>query len=283
MVNNFDQNDNDAAIAHGFAAAGFTLFGLGLLGSTKTLASVQILGLVKFGAFVPYTWAALGVVLIAVVIAGALDDTPLEEWAGNGPFCLKEGSNKFKYLQEDESLAYTVLASCLFSPRIEMRRLSHPAGENTQKGDIVVTVHLPNFVTDDVLDVHASMQQSTPKGRNAIMGPQQTLHHDHKVEIQDDDGYLKAVEFYYRDTSERRTVWRAKARIIKTPDGIILPDPPRRQETGKVIDPHGRIPEKPVRKNGESDADFKTRQTAYQTSLEVINEDIPGWVYAKLL
>jgi hypothetical protein len=89
-----------------------------------------------------------------------LKGKPLKEWAGNGPFCAGNGSNEFRYLREDEALAHAVLANCLFSPRIEMRKLANPAGESPRKGDIVVTVHLPKVEEHDVLDARACIEQA---------------------------------------------------------------------------------------------------------------------------
>lgn len=285
LVDNFEENDADAAIGHGIAAAGFTIFGLALLGGTEVLAGAQFLWLFQLGALAPYTWVALGIVLIGVVIASALNDEPIEEWAANGPFCKGDGSDDFAYLRNDEELSYAALASCLFSPRIKIRRLGNPVRNDTKKGDLVVKVHLPNFNTGkDVLDVRACIQKPKPNtGRAVVMAPQQSLTPYSVKQITGDGGHLTAIEYYYRDTSGHQSFshWYAKARII-TPEGLILPEPKRRQGTGEIIDPKGRIPEKPVQKKGESNEDFKRRQETYQAELNTIDKDIPGWVYADL-
>jgi len=277
MLNNFDQHDNDAAIAHGIAAAGFTLFGLGLLGSAAL--SSKIACLAPLGVFAPYTWAALAVVLLGVAIAAAVEDKPLEEWAGNGPFCAGNGSNEFRYLREDEALAHAVLANCLFSPRIEMRKLSNPAGKSPRKGDIVVTVHLPKVEEHDVLDARACIEQAKSvdcrNGQVTQWGWQIPLP-PYDVQPCITDGRMTALEYYFRVPDEigNSTIkmpyrWQAKARLIMA-DGPILPDPVRQEKTGEVIDPKNKIPAEPVQWN-------------YQKQLNAIDEEVPGWVYAKPL
>jgi hypothetical protein len=292
VVKNFAQHDNDAAIAHGIAAAGFTLFGLGLLGSTKALATTQILGLVELGAFAPYTWAALGVVLLGVAIAAAVEDTPLEEWAGNGPFCRGNGSDKFKYLRENEALAHAVLANCLFRPRIEMRELPNPAGVNTRNGDIVVTLYLPKREENDVVDVRTCIEPAKSvdcRNNKVTQWSWQIPVTPYDVQPCIADGRITALEYYFRVPDEISNAkikmpyrWQAKARLIMA-EGPILPDPDRQEKTGETLDPKNKIPVEPVRKKGESDPAFELRQWNYQKQLNDVDEEVPGWVYAKPL
>ncbi len=253
-----------------------------------------------------------------MLFASALDDKPLEEWAANGPFCKGKGSDHFAYLCTDEKLAYAALVDCLFSPRIEMQRLSVPTGKAANKaddrlkschntsilgsgdrlkqchtsapafinGDLVVTVHLPNFKTgQDVLDVRACVQKPEPHpgGPAIAMGPQEMLTPYCVKQICEDGAQVTAMQYFYRDTSYHQafSCWHAKARII-TADGPILPEPKRREKTGKVIDPKGKILEEPQKKEDESDEEFKQREDAYQAKLNIVDESVPGWVYADL-
>jgi hypothetical protein len=70
--------------------------------------------------------------------------------------------------------------------------------------------------------------------------------------------------------------------IFKAPDGIFLPDPERREGTGEVINPKGKFHHKPEREENESAEHYLKRYEEYQTQLDIINQDVPGWVYADL-
>lgn len=76
--------------------------------------------------------------------------------------------------------------------------------------------------------------------------------------------------------------WKAKARLIMA-EGSILPDPARKEKTGEVLDPKNKIPVEPVRQGGESDSAFFLQQWNYETQVNDIDEEVPGWVYAKPL
>jgi hypothetical protein len=71
MFDELGENDEDAAVGHGIAAAGFSLMGLALLGAGTEIAALAV--------FVPYLWVAVGVVLIGVIIANACNNSPLED------------------------------------------------------------------------------------------------------------------------------------------------------------------------------------------------------------
>ncbi len=153
MVDQLGENDNDAAVGHGIAAAGFLL-----MGGTLAAKAAGVLVAVS-----PWVWAATGLVLLGVIIANACNDTSLEEWAANGPFAIDEGDEKFSYLRDaqNDHLAYNALANCLFTPRIEIKRLTVPVFNESQKGDIRVTVHLPSYKDGkDEIDVRTYCEQA---------------------------------------------------------------------------------------------------------------------------
>jgi hypothetical protein len=161
-----------------------------------------------------------------------------------------------------------------------------PVTPDFRRGDLVVTVHLPKFkLGEDVLDVRACIQKPEPHpGGPAIdMRPQEPLTPYCIKQITHDSVNVTAMEYYYRDTSGHQSFsrWHAKARII-TADGPILPEPERREGTGEVIDPKGKIPQRPEQEKGESDEAFKQREDKYQAKLNIIDESVPGWVYAEL-
>ncbi len=293
MLDNTQEGDYDAAFGHGLAAAGFAGFGLTLLGSIKILANTKFLWLFRLGALAPYGWAALSLVLLGVVIANALDDAELEEWAKNGPFAKDGGSEDFRYLREGleaEKTSYAMLASALFSPKISMRRLKFPESGESQAGDIVVRVDLPRFtIGQDTLDVRAAVrrqQYDVLDCHGQRLGPQETLFPYQVKQFTDENGSLTAKEYFYQDTSGLHSAarWLAKARVI-TAEQVVLPDPKRRRGTGQVIDPEGKMVNAPARRKEETEEEYQERllnDPDYQQALHTIDKNAPGWVFDEL-
>ncbi|WP_148204363.1 hypothetical protein [Syntrophotalea carbinolica] len=283
MLDELGENDEDAAVGHGIAAAGFGLMGLTLFGAGTEIAA--------FTALVPYLWVAVGVVLIGVIIANACNNTPLEDWAANGPFSNQEGDEKFNHLRDAEKdhLAYNTLANCLFTPRIEIERLSTPVFNESQPGDIRITVHLSNFtVGQDEIDVrtYASermMMQSTmhlnPNTQVIHWMPPKTLSPFIIKQLKTGQ-QVTAMEYYYHSTDH--DYWQTKGRIILAQGPTILPDPAPPQGTKTKR----KNLEKPIKKTEETEAAFQQRLDTYekeQAKLDLLfDKDIPGWVYASL-
>jgi hypothetical protein len=287
MVDNFAENDDDAAIGHAIAAIGFAFVGLAFLGKAGVGA------LVCLG---PYVWAGVAVVLIGVAIAGLFDDSPLETWAANGPFCKGKGAAKFSYLRDKtfDYIAHNKLASILYSPRIEIREVTVPPFTESKKGDILVRVHLINFKVDDEIEVRTCVRRATETrytmAEQVARWSSQTPMTPYAIRQCTTNGLITAMEYYYRDSVApsvktnaplRLQLWQTKARLLVA-DGPVLPDPEREEKTGEVIDPQHKIPVEPARKNGESEQEFNARQKLYQKQLDDIDEDVPGWIYAKL-
>lgn len=283
MLDELGENDEDAAVGHGIAAAGFGLMGLALLGAGTEIAA--------FAVFVPYLWVAVGVVLIGVIIANACDNSPLEDWAANGPFSIEEGDEKFSHLRDakNDHLAYNALANCLFTPRIEIERLSTPVFNESQPGDIRVTVHLPNFtVGQDEIDVRTYASERMMMQSTLHLNPNTQVTHWMPPKTQSPfiikqlktGQQVTAMEYYYHSTAH--DYWHAKGRIFLAQGPTILPEPAPPQGTKTKR----KNLEKPIKKPWEADADFLKRYETYekeQAKLDILfDKDIPGWVYAKL-
>jgi hypothetical protein len=156
----------------------------------------------------------------------------------------------------------------------------------------VVTVHLPKVEEHDVLDARACIEQAKSvdcRNNKVTNWGWQIPVPPYDVQPCITDGRMTALEYYFRVPDEigNSTIkmpyrWQAKARLIMA-DGPILPDPVRQEKTGEVIDPKNKIPAEPVRQAGESDSAFELRQWNYQKQLNAIDEEVPGWVYARPL
>jgi hypothetical protein len=183
----------------------------------------------------------------------------------------------------------------LFSPRIEIREVTVPTFTDSKKGDILVRVHLINFkVGLDEIDVRTCVRRATETrytmAEQVARWSSQTPMTPYAIRQCTTNGLITAMEYYYRDAVApsvktnaplRLQLWQTKARLLVA-DGPVLPDPEREEKTGKVIDPQHKIPVEPARKDGESEQEFKARQELYQKQLDGIDEDVPGWIYAKL-
>jgi hypothetical protein len=271
MVDQLGENDNDAAVGHGIAAAGFSLMGFALLGKAR---------IALFAIFSPWLWAATGLVLLGVIIANACNDTSLEEWAANGPFAIDEGDEKFNYLRDaqNDHLAYNALANCLFTPRIEIKRLMAPVFNESQKGDIRVTVHLPSFKEEkDEIDVRTYCEQadtiSCITTKVETWAPRIPVK-PFIVKQLDTDGQVTAIQYYYHipdfsfDTPCR---WATKARLFLADGPTMLPDPgyPQFEHTAALPGP-------PLQSCHETETTVGTEQDADY------NPKDPGWVYTQL-
>jgi hypothetical protein len=113
MIRNTNEGD-DAAIAHGVMASGFTIVTMSEIAGFAAAYGAK-------GLIIEFLAGPIGWIGLAVVLAGAAllswvftEDTPLEEWLANGPFSHKQDLN-----------------------------LSHPHGRNRQAGE------RERFVADD--------------------------------------------------------------------------------------------------------------------------------------
>ncbi len=269
-------------MANGLSAAGFTLYGFGLLG--KAAVEEEILWLAGFTVFTPYMTSALVIVLLSVFLANALEDTPIEEWAANGPFGKDEGDHDFAYLREDETVAYNALANALYTPSIEVKRLTAPAFAESKKGDIRVTVKLPNFtIEQDEVDLRAYACKKLVLHSTMHLNPNTMVtYRESPVQQQPfiikqriTGGRLTAVEYYFH--SDNLDTWQAKARLFLAEGPTLVPDPTYVLKGVR----ENRQYQPPVQQPDESNTAYLQRYEAHQAKKDAaIDPSIPGWVYS---
>ncbi len=249
-LDEFAENDHDAAIALGVAAAGFAAWGGGAL----AMAAESALG-------GPLALAGALVVLLGVIAYAWLDDSELEEWAANGPFNGNAPYNTAPRLRArrravdgrpverfdglvDPRIAHEQLAGLLYAPTVDLAPVRREqVAEGIRKGDMCARVRVPLFIIGKMtLDLRVSASSLGRATLGLPRAPAQLPMQPYLVkQIFDDRGALLGFDYYYHPPAKARAAhpnvvgmvqWFAKVRLVSASQEIYPPPPPRVEKTG---------------------------------------------------